>query len=58
MSHIQVCLTLESYILLMLIVASFTIDWEGGKDVLCKDNETGYLYEIMFTSKGVVETAI
>lgn len=58
MSHIQVCLTLESYILLMYFVASFTLDWEGSEEVICKDDETRYLYEIMFTSKGVVEPAI
>lgn len=57
MSHIQVCLTLESYILLMHFVASFILDWEGSEEVVCKDNESGYLYEIMFTSKGVVEPA-
>lgn len=55
MLHIQICLTLEY--LLMYFVAFFILDLEGSEEVICKYNETGYLYEIMFTSKGVVELA-
>lgn len=42
----------------MYFVASFILDLQGSEEVIYKDNETGCLYEIIFTSKGVVEPAI